>query len=391
MTNLDNIKSQNNAILARMHKAIIEDKAEDFATAVNEFAVAMQEAILKDAKELAGVTDRAALAARGVRQLTSEEYKYFSAVREAMKSPDPKMALTNLSVVLPETEIDAVFDYLTENHPLLNAISFQNTGALAKIITSTSSGVASWGELTATITSELGGAFAEVDLSLAKLSAFIPVSNAMLDLGPEWLERWVRTILSEAIAVALEAGYVDGDGKNKPLGMTRKLSGATDGVYPRKTAVTLDAINPNSLGSILNTISQAPNNKRRAVPELLMVVNPSDYYTKVFPATTVRRTDGGWNNDVFPYPTRVVISAAVPSNHAIFGLAKEYMAFVGAGTNGGRIEYSDEYKFLEDVRTYKVKMYATGRAKDENAFVLADITNLAPTVLQVEVTNPPEA
>lgn len=225
-----------------------------------------------------------------------------------------------------------------------------------------------------------------MDLTLMKLSAYIPFCNAMLDLGPAWVERWIRTILAEAIAVGLEAAIVDGDGDKKPLGMTWALTGAVDGVFPRKTPTVVTNLNPATIGGLLDTISKAPNSKRRTVPELLMVVNPTDYYTKVFPATTVRRTDGGYNTDVFPYPTRVVVSAAVPANRAIFGLASEYFMALGSGI-GGKLEYTDHLKFLEDQRVYRIKLYGNGRPKDANAFVLADITNLTPTTLQVEVTN----
>jgi len=50
-----------------------------------------------------------------------------------------------------------------------------------------------------------------------KLSAFIPVSQSILDLGPEWLDRYVRTILSEAIFEGLEGGIIKGTGKDEPI------------------------------------------------------------------------------------------------------------------------------------------------------------------------------
>ncbi len=229
-----------------------------------------------------------------------------------------------------------------------------------------------------------------VQLDQNKLSAFVPVAKAMLDIGPAWLDRYVRAILSEALAVQLEVGIVDGDGKVSPLGMTRALSGATDGVYPRKDATVITTLDPITFGTLLDTISQGPNSKRRSVPSLLFVVNPSDYYTKVFPATTIRKTDGTYSNDVFPYPTKVVVSAAVPSGHAIIGLANRY--FMGLGTSkGGKIEYSDEYRFLEDQRTYLIKLYGNGKPLDVNAFVYLDISGLVPTVQEVKVTNFPSS
>jgi len=386
MRNLDLMQKERTEILQRMSQAITENNSEAYVQAFNDLAASIQEAVRAEYEQAIQSNDASILAQRGVRQLTSEETQYYQAVIEAMKSNNPKQALSEVDKVLPKTTIDAVFEDLTANHPLLDAINFQNTGALVEIIISTSSGVAGWGDLTATINEELAGSFAIIELGQKKLSAFIPVAKAMLDLGPAWLDRYVRTLLAEALATELEAAIVDGDGNGKPIGMTRKLSGAVDGVYPRKTDTAITDLSPATFGTILNTVSQGPNGKRRAVPELLMVVNPADYYTKVFPATTPRTTDGGYTTGVFPYPTKVIVSAAVPSGKAVFGLGNRY--FFGLGTaKGGKLEYSDEYRFLEDQRVYLIKLYGNGRALDENAFVYVDISNLVPTVQKVEVTN----
>ena len=339
---------------------------------------------------MTGAADAQILSGRGVRQLTSEENAYYQKMIKAMKSSDPKQAITLIDDVLPTTVIDTIFEDIQTDHPLLSEISFQNTAALTQWLASTTSGVAAWGELTATIASELSASYSMVQLDQNKLSAFVPVAKAMLDIGPAWLDRYVRAILSEALAVQLEVGAVDGDGKAGPLGMTRALSGATDGVYPRKDATVITTLDPITFGALLDTISQGPNSKRRSVPSLLFVVNPSDYYTKVFPATTIRKTDGTYSNDVFPYPTKVVVSAAVPSGHAIIGLANRY--FMGLGTSkGGKIEYSDEYRFLEDQRTYLIKLYGNGKPLDVNAFVYLDISGLVATVQEVKVTNFPSS
>ncbi|MCX7772211.1 MAG: phage major capsid protein [Clostridia bacterium] len=389
MKNLDLVQQKKLEIMQRINQAVKEGNEENFAQAFTEFTNMLQEAVLAEAKGLIQSNDNAILSGRGVRALTSEETEYYQKVLDAMKTNNPKQALTDVDNVLPKTVIDAIFEDLTAEHPLLNAINFQNTGALVEILVSTSSGVAGWGDLTATINKEIAGAFAVVDLTQKKLSAFIPISKAMLDLGPEWLDRYVRSILTEALATELEAAVVDGDGNGKPLGMTRALTGAVDGVYPRKNAIAVTSLDPETIGGLLNTISQGPNSKRRAVPKLLMVVSPTDYYTKVFPATTARTADGGFNANIFPYPVDVIPSPAVPNGHAVFGLASRY--FFGLGTSkGGKLEYDDSYKFLEDQRVYLIKLYGNGRPLDANAFVYADISGLKPYVQHVYVTNADE-
>ena len=58
---------------------------------------------------------------------------------------------------------------------------------------------------------------------------------------------------------------------------------------------------------------------------------------------------------------------------------------IGAGSNGGKIEYSDEYKFLDDERVYINKLYGNGRALDNNAFILLDISKLEAATIPVTV------
>ncbi len=61
---------------------------------------------------------------------------------------------------------------------------------------------------------------------------------------------------------------------------------------------------------------------------------------------------------------------------------------MGLGTGkGGRIEYSDEYHFLEDERMYLTKLYGDGKPLDSSSFIRLDISNLKPTPWQVHVTN----
>lgn len=389
MKSLDLLQKERNEILQRMADAVKENDTDKFQQAFGDLANAIQESILGDVREVQAQQDNTILAARGCRVLTSSEKQYYEKVIEAMKTDLPKQALTNINTVLPETVIDAVFENLKDNHPLLSAINFQNTGALVKIIMSTTGGAAVWGSIDHTITSELSANFIEVDLSLAKLTAFMPVNRYMLDLGPAWLDRYVREVLSEALAVQLEVGIVAGTGKNQPIGMQKKLTGAVDGVYPDKTAVSVNDLSPATIGGILNTLTVGPNGKRRAVSGIIMVVNPSDYFTKVFPATTPRATDGTYNHDVLPYPATIIQSPAVTQGKAIFGIASKY--FMGIGTqSGGKIEYSDEYKFLEQVRTYAIFLYGYGRAMDENAFVLADINGMKEYALPVTVVDAEE-
>lgn len=392
MKNLDTINQKRNEILQKMNQAITGNDTEAYQQAFGELADLIQESVLDEYRQTIQSNDTNILAHRGARQLTSNETTYYQAVIEAMKSSNPKQALTSLDVVMPKTVIDDVFDDLTTAHPLLDAIDFQNAGAVTEwLLNANTEQLATWSPLCAKIVKELTSGFKKIDLQQNKLSAFIPVCKAMLDLGPVWLDRYVRAILSEALYLGLEDGILNGKGQtinlHEPIGMRKDMSVAVDPVtgYADKSKVVLNSLDPVAYGEILASLAQTENGNARVVSSVILVVNPIDYLTKVMPATTVRSTDGTYTNNVTPFPTTIVQSARVAQNEAIIGIGKRYLMAAGTGKSG-KIEYSDEYHFLEDERMYLTKFYGHGQPKDNNSFVLLDITNLKPTVQAVTVS-----
>jgi HK97 family phage major capsid protein len=390
MKNLDLMQQKKTEIMTKLNKAAQEGNEEDFAQAFTEFTELIQEAVLNEARGLVQTVDTNILVGRGVRQLTSEENKYYQKVLDAMSSSNPKQALADLDVVMPKTVIDAVFEDLTTGHPLLEAINFQNTSGLVEfLVNKSTTQLATWSTLTAEIVKELTSGFKKLNLSLFKLSAFLPIAKAMLDLGPVWLDRYSRAILGEALAVGLEEAIINGTGKNMPIGMNRQVGDGvtvTDGVYPVKTTVSLTKLDPTSYGNILSGLAVGPNGKIRVVGKVILIVNPVDYLQKIMPATTIRSADGTYVNNVFPFPTEIIQSVEVPAGKAIIGLGNRY--FMGIGTaKSGKIEYSDEYRFLEDERVYLIKLYGNGEPLDNNAFIYVDISDLKPAAHQVFVTN----
>jgi HK97 family phage major capsid protein len=393
MKNFDVLNQKKTEILQRFNQAVKDNNEEAFLQAFTELVNNIQEAVISEANGIVQAADTNVLVGRGVRQLTSEENKYYQGVIEAMKSSNPKQALTDLDEVLPITTIDSVFEDLQAEHPLLEVIDFQNTSGLIEFIVNTNSKqLATWATLTATVVAELTSGFKKIPMTLHKLSAFLPVAKSMLDLGPVWLDRYVRAVLAEALAYGLEEGIINGTGKNMPIGMNRQVGEGvtvTDGVYPLKTPVEVVSLDPISYGSLIGGMAVDDKGNQRVVSEVILIVNPTDYLTKVMPATTVRGADGRYVNNVFPFPTRVIQSVQLTTGKAIFGIAKRY--FMGIGTaKSGKIEYSDEYKFLEEERVYLIKLYGHGEPLDNNAFVYADISNLVPTIQQVIVANADE-
>ena len=359
------------------------------------YVQAMEEMMQDVAKETAArfeqmqdERDIAVLQSRGIRQLTGEETKYYQALAGAMRDANPKQALANANLVMPETVLTSVFEELRTNHPLLSRINFMPTGGAVKMLMSTGeTQQAQWGELCDEIVKEILAGFKEVDTGLLKLSAFLPVCKALLDLGPAWLDSFIRQVLYEALANGLEYGIITGDGNKKPIGMDRQVGdgvSVTGGVYPQKEAVKVTDLDPVTIGRLLATMAKDEDGKQRVVTDVIMIVSPVDYFSKVMPATTVMAPDGTYRNDVLPYPMTIIQSAAMAEGEAIIGIAYKYFAAAGMGKDG-RIEYSDHYQFLEDNRVYLIKLYANGFPMDNNAFVRLDISELEPKTYIVQL------
>nr|DAQ60709.1 MAG TPA: major capsid protein [Caudoviricetes sp.] len=381
------------AIRASMQEALKNNDTDGFYNAMDEMILSIEQAVRADNDAYRSEQDTRILAERGVRQLTSAERKYYNKVIEAMRSTDPKAALTNLDVVMPETVINSVFDELRTRHPLLSRINFMATNGKIKFLMNTNGEQkAVWGTLTDAITKDLASGFKEVDATLMKLSAFLPVAKSMLDLGPEWLDRYIREVLYEALANGLEAGIVDGNGQNQPVGMSREadVAKSSGGIFPQKAKIVVNEFTPSSMGKLVALLAKDPKGQSRSVGNFILIVNPQDYYEKIMPATTMLRTDGTYRTDVLPIQADIIQSSALSRGDAIFGMADRYFAAAGTDTDG-KILFSDDYKFLEDQRMYLIKAYANGLPKDNDSFLFLNISGLRPLVLTVQQETAPTA
>lgn len=392
MLNLDKIEEKKTEILNSLAASIRENNEEGVKDAMNSFQDFMTESIMAEAKGVLGSVDNAVLSNRGVRQLTSAENKFYKDfIANAKNQVQEGSVITGINDVLPETVIESVFEDLRANHPLLDVINFVNTSAITKmVVNKQGEQQATWDALNEPITKQLTGAIEIMTMTLCKLTAYMYVTMDMLDLGPAWIDRYVRETMSEALATALEVGIVDGDGVDKPIGFTRNFKGAFEQEtgYARKQALTIPDFGKETYGLLLSKLSVDGNSGRtRAVSEVILVCNPADYFSKVMPVTTMLTPNGTYINNVFPFPTRVIQSVGVPSGMAVIGLAKKY--FMGLGNaKGGKLEHSDEHKFIEDLRTYKIKLYGNGKPLDMNAFLLLDISGVQEVFTKVETVTP---
>ena len=350
--------------------------------------------IKQDNEEILAAHDSEVLAQRGYRQLTSKETKWYQKVIDALRITNPTQAFTaiigsdNEEDLMPTTIIEDVYKNLREDYPLLKAINFQHVGYTTKwILNDHSTQTAVWGPITDAIVKEITSAFRTEKIDQYKLSAFAIVELGMLDLGPAFLDGYVRACLTEALMAGLELAIVAGTGHEQPIGLIRDISegvsvSSTTG-YPAKTAIPVKGFTPAEYGALVARMAKTEKGKARKFAKVGLIVNMTDYLTKVMPATTALNASAQYVNNLFPFATDVYVSNAVDEGKAVLFLADEYFLGMG-GQKNGVIEYSDEYKFIEDQRVFKIKQYGAGRAFDNTSALYLDISGLEPAYIQVK-------
>lgn len=352
------------------------------------------EQVKADFTDIQASHDAAVLAQRGYRQLTNKETKWYQKVISALKSTDPKQAFTaiigsdNEDDLMPTTIIEDVYKNLKEEYPLLKAINFQYVGYITKwVLNDHSTQNAVWGKITDAIVKEITSSFKVVDINQNKLSAFAIIEHGMLDLGPTFLDGYIRTVLAEAIMSGLELAIVSGTGLNQPIGLIKDISegvsvSQTTG-YPDKTKVAVKSFTPTEYGSLIAQLATTETGHKRKFTSVGLICNQTDYLTKIMPATTVLNANGHYVNNLFPFPTNVYVSNAVNDGDAVLFLESEYFMGMG-GSKNGVIEYSDEHKFIEDQRAFKIKQYGAGRAFDNTSALYLNIADLEPGYINVK-------
>lgn len=318
--------------------------------------------------------DASVLASRGVRVLTTEEKKFYNAAIEVT-------SFDGVSALVPPTVYERVFEDLALDHPLLSRVNFQRVGAsTAWVVRKDGTTTAFWGDVCDDIKEMVDHGFETIEQGMFKLSGFLVVCKAMFELGPEWLDRYVRAFLSEIIAAELENVIVNGTGNKQPIGMIKDLDGSvTLGVYPDKEKVALADFTPSTIGKQI--LAPTTKNGTRRYQGVTLIVNPLDYASNFFALGAKQKDDGSWTYDNFSVPgLEIIQSPAVPVNTLIAGNPKDY--FMGVAGDA-KLESTDVLRMIEDQRLYLVRQLANGRPLDADSFTVFDIENTEFTPVPV--------
>lgn len=311
--------------------------------------------------------------------ITSSERKF---VAEFVESGD---AMSNTGTLVPPTVVNRVLEDLREKNELINLVDLINGGLTTEFIYSIGAETAFWGALCSDIQEVVDKGFKRINVGMFKLSAFMPVCKAFLDLNqPEWLIAYVTTVLSESIAIAIEKAIIDGTGKQQPIGMRRSLVNVTSEIHQETTPIEIDDFGVATLGdlmaklSVVNLGKDGDDNditKQRDLSpaEVVIIMNPLTYWKSFFPEYTTQNSLGQYVSNL-ALPFKIITSNAMPEDEYVIGRAKDYLFVLGASP---KMEFSDHNRFIEDERIYLSKMYGNGLPKTEGAFIRATLKGVS--------------
>lgn len=342
--------------------------------------------------------DAAVLAQRGYRQLTTGEHTFYDKFEAVCRSSNPKQSFIDLfsdgkdEDLMPVTIIEDVFRELEEDHQLLQVVPITYVGYSTKWLRNKHDAAkAVWGDITDEITKEITSDLDVMKIDQNRLTAFAVIPLDILDMGHTFMDRYIRACLYEALSSGLEGGIVHGRGsvKHEPVGLDRDIHegvsiSSTDG-YPKKTAIAVKSFEKKPYLSLVAKLSKTEKKKNRKISEVALLVNTTDYLTKIAPATMMLGA-AGYVKDVFPFPTTCIPSNEIESGEAIMFLPKCY-TFVVGGSRNGTIQFDDSFEFLKDCRTFKIMQHGDGIADDDTAAILLDISGLEELIPSVKVAN----
>ena len=353
-----------------------EEVEEKYNAYMNAYATELKASILQDAKEEAmnASLDGEIRIKRNHNVLTSAERKFFKNIT------DDELDSYKEEVLLPESTVVRVFDDIQTQRPLLSKINFNLAGVKTRMIVGDPDGAAVWGEIFGKIQGLISSNFKEISFSQNKLTAFAVVPKDLIEFGYEWVERYIRLQLAEAIGAKLEEGIVNGAGPvaNEPVGLTRDYvydeSGRISNVVEKTSAGTLtfaDAkTTASELGNLMGALSVKENGKRINIAgKVTLLVNPADQFS-IQANYTVQNVNGQWITSL-PYNLDLVASEFVAAGKVVAFVGERYHAtYTGAV---GIKEY-DQTLALEDANVYIAKQFAMGVPDDNNVAHVYDLS-----------------
>ena len=350
-----------------------EDKSQAVVDAMDTILSAQYEELINEIQEQAekAKNDEAYAKSLGLKTLSKEEEKFYEALK------DVKQAITADQIdIIPNTIIDVTLEDVKKESGILNDVNFTPAN-VKRWLVAEKSGTYAWGALTDQIKGELSATFTGLNMEVNKLTVYLVIPKAIRDLALPFVDKYFTAILKEALNDGLEFGYLQGTGKDMPIGIYKQIGTTNqDGTHKDKDVNNLTAFTPKALAPAKKYLSK---NGKRTFDRLVLVCHPNDKADYVDPAIYDRegRLVSSYKN------LTVKESANNPEGKAALVIPKKYVMGL---SNLGIKEY-DQTMAMDDADVVIGKGYANGRAVDDNVAFVFDVTKLEeyiPAVKTVE-------
>lgn len=350
-----------------------EDKSQAILDAIEKISEVQYEDLISEIKEQSTKAESDANYAKtlGLRTLSKEEEKFYELLK------DVKQAITAEQIdILPNTIIDVTLENIKKESKILEDVNFTPAN-VKRWISADKTGTYAWGALTDAISGELSATFESLNIEVNKLSVYLIIPKAIRDLALPFVDRYFTAILKENLNDGLEFGYLQGTGKNQPIGIYKQIE-ETNGDSTHKDKTVNDSLTrftPKGLASAKKYLSK---DGQRVFDKLSLYCHPNDEADYVSPA--IFNEEGKL---VSSYKNLVVKpSVNNPQGKAALVIPKKYTM----GLTGFGIKEYDQTRALDDADVVIGKGYANGRATDDNVAFVFDVTKLEeyiPTVRTV--------
>ena len=274
--------------------------------------------------------------------------------------------------VLPTELIDNTLASVKEASDTLKLVQMAPAG-VKKWLVAEKTGTASWAGLTDALTAELTATITSMNIEVNKLYVLLDVPKAIRELALPFVDKYFSAILAEAMHDGLVDGYLNGNGKVAPIGIFKQIGAVNvDSTHKDKTvSATITGFSPKQLAPVKKTLS---NSGTRKVNKLYLIANPSDVYEYVEPALYYQGANGYISTS--RTEIEVIEEPMCPKGKAAFTLDQMYVL----GMDSIKVDEYKETKALEDANVLIGKVYANGRATDDNTAFIFDVTKLVEYV-----------
>lgn len=304
----------------------------------------------------------------GLRTLSANEKKFYEAVI------NQSFTFTQGDII-PSEVIDTTLEDVKKESDTLKIVKMAPAG-VKKWLVGEHSGKATWGGLTDALTAELTATIKSMKVDVNKLSVVLIVPKAVRELALPLVDRYFRAILAEAMHDGLVNGFLNGTGKDSPIGIFKQLNASNvDGTKKDKDTHSITGFTPASLSGVKTTLSHGG---KRAVNKLYLIANPSDVYQYVEPALYFMTPNGYM--PVAKTEIEVIAEPMCTKGKAVFTLDGVYTM----GMDAVAVNEFKETKALDDCDVFIAKTYANGMANDDDTSYVIDVTKLKEFVPKFE-------